>query len=663
MSDAPTPPERLHTDVGALSNAVSGLGMRGTKSAETRVDTARERLSMLELDALWQKSGLIKRMAAELAADASSPPRIECASIDVNALRDALDELNAAKMFVRAAMLANHYGGAAVWMVLDGADPSLPLSGRVKVRGEYQEVAPQSWQRIDRLVVIDRFELSASSGYVCADPKSAHYGLPEIYTYTATNSAKTFRIHADHLIRFFGDPLPPRIAALYDYWGAPIMEALFESYTAFLMTRNAGSEIAQEVGMMLYKLDNLSELLSSDQGRVQLHEWFRTQQAAKSSVRANIVGQGQEARRETIQLSGWTDIYDRLAQFLASERGWPLSKLYGQAPGGLSTDDAAGERQWSRQVENYQTETLRPAYNLLLDRMFRASEGPTQGDVPDTWQVEFEPYTVPTASEEATTASMWATVLTSLDNLGVLEEEELRATVEQLPGLALLTDDELAHMRSSYEARVLPGLLATAQAKKTGEGEGEPDQQASEVAPAAPGPTRSLTGDAIDDTFIPPQGVRDNARRALEVRAKKPPSQRGMTPVGLARARDLSNGRPASLNTLRRMAAYFTRHEVDKDGETWGEQGKGWQAWQGWGGDEGWRWARTEVERADRHEDALRIDPYQGPDDDLPDHVMALPEEERDLWARTWNVTFKRTRDEGRSFALANASIGHEEGA
>lgn len=95
--------------------------------------------------------------------------------------------------------------------------------------------------------------------------------------------------------------------------------------------------------------------------------------------------------------------------------------------------------------------------------------------------------------------------------------------------------------------------------------------------------------------FTPPAGVREAAARALEVRANKPTSQRGMTPVGLARARDLSNGKKISPETARRMLAYFSRHEVDKQGSTWDEQGKGWQAWQGWGGDAGFAWARKVV--------------------------------------------------------------------
>ncbi len=99
--------------------------------------------------------------------------------------------------------------------------------------------------------------------------------------------------------------------------------------------------------------------------------------------------------------------------------------------------------------------------------------------------------------------------------------------------------------------------------------------------------------DGID--FTPPEGARDAAKRALDVREGKPSSQRGMTPVGIARARDLQNGVKMSPDTIRRMKAFFDRHEVDKKGSTWDEQGKGWQAWHGWGGDAGYAWARKVV--------------------------------------------------------------------
>lgn len=94
-------------------------------------------------------------------------------------------------------------------------------------------------------------------------------------------------------------------------------------------------------------------------------------------------------------------------------------------------------------------------------------------------------------------------------------------------------------------------------------------------------------------TFVPPVAVQQAAAQALAVRATMPPSKRGMTPVGLARARDLRAGRAVSLTTIRRMASYFARHAVDKRGSTWRAKGKGWQAWYGWGGDAGRAWVRA----------------------------------------------------------------------
>lgn len=109
--------------------------------------------------------------------------------------------------------------------------------------------------------------------------------------------------------------------------------------------------------------------------------------------------------------------------------------------------------------------------------------------------------------------------------------------------------------------------------------------------------------------FKPPQGAREAAERALKRRADKPQSQRGMTAVGIARARDLIAGKRLSPDTVKRMLAYFTRHEIDKQGSTWDEYGKGRQAWDGWGGDAGYAWARkvvNQMKAADEKVTALR---------------------------------------------------------
>lgn len=101
------------------------------------------------------------------------------------------------------------------------------------------------------------------------------------------------------------------------------------------------------------------------------------------------------------------------------------------------------------------------------------------------------------------------------------------------------------------------------------------------------------------DSFSPPQQVRKNAARALELRKKH---GRGMTAVGVARARDLSNGKNISADTIKRMHSYFARHEVDKKGEGWGKDSAGYIAWLGWGGDAGRSWVNGIMRKLDAKE-------------------------------------------------------------
>lgn len=96
----------------------------------------------------------------------------------------------------------------------------------------------------------------------------------------------------------------------------------------------------------------------------------------------------------------------------------------------------------------------------------------------------------------------------------------------------------------------------------------------------------------------PNQAMRKEARRGLDWRSE---FGRGGTEVGIARARDISNGKNLSMNTVRRMVSYFARHEVDKEAEGFrpGEDGypsNGRIAWALWGGDAGRSWANQQVE-------------------------------------------------------------------
>lgn len=96
--------------------------------------------------------------------------------------------------------------------------------------------------------------------------------------------------------------------------------------------------------------------------------------------------------------------------------------------------------------------------------------------------------------------------------------------------------------------------------------------------------------------FTPPKGAREEAEKALAWRREH---GRGGTEVGIARARDIANGTNLSPDTVRRMKAFFDRHESGEgEGSKPGEDGypSNWViAWSLWGGDAGYAWARKVV--------------------------------------------------------------------
>jgi hypothetical protein len=97
---------------------------------------------------------------------------------------------------------------------------------------------------------------------------------------------------------------------------------------------------------------------------------------------------------------------------------------------------------------------------------------------------------------------------------------------------------------------------------------------------------------------IPTDAMVEEAERGLAWRSEL---GRGGTEIGIARARDISNRKHLSDDTVVRMNSYFARHEVDKDAEGFrpGEEGypsNGRIAWALWGGDAGQAWAARKVQ-------------------------------------------------------------------
>ena len=110
---------------------------------------------------------------------------------------------------------------------------------------------------------------------------------------------------------------------------------------------------------------------------------------------------------------------------------------------------------------------------------------------------------------------------------------------------------------------------------------------------------------ALEDINTKPtQEMADEAAQGLEWREE---FGRGGTEVGVARARDIKNRVNLSIETIKRMYSYFSRHEVDKEGQGFysGDEGypsAGRIAWALWGGDVGFSWTKRKIEEIGKEE-------------------------------------------------------------
>lgn len=134
--------------------------------------------------------------------------------------------------------------------------------------------------------------------------------------------------------------------------------------------------------------------------------------------------------------------------------------------------------------------------------------------------------------------------------------------------------------------------------------------------------TESESGKYSQINFVPPVSVSSEAKKGLDYR-KKAGGKGGLTPSqaaasnrsgetknlgsGVQRAVNLKNRTKLSPSTVKRMKAFFDRHQKNKTinpenkGTPWKD--KGYVAWLLWGGDAGYAWARKvvrQMETADK---------------------------------------------------------------
>jgi hypothetical protein len=92
-----------------------------------------------------------------------------------------------------------------------------------------------------------------------------------------------------------------------------------------------------------------------------------------------------------------------------------------------------------------------------------------------------------------------------------------------------------------------------------------------------------------------PELIRKNAQSALDYIEKSGNPKGCMTQVGKVRAQQLAQGKPISIETVKRMKSYISRHKVDLQSSKSYEDGCGKLAMDAWGGVEALPWVERTI--------------------------------------------------------------------
>ena len=112
-------------------------------------------------------------------------------------------------------------------------------------------------------------------------------------------------------------------------------------------------------------------------------------------------------------------------------------------------------------------------------------------------------------------------------------------------------------------------------------------------------PIKMTEDDFADVISDYPEGVKNAAKKAVDYAEKNGWGSCG-TAVGKTRASQLAKGEPISVDTLKRMYSYLSRHKSDLTSSKSYEDGCGSRMYDSWGGEAGLAWAERKLKQLER---------------------------------------------------------------
>lgn len=406
---------------------MSGMGT----TADKRVF---ERYAFLPLDsaqaeASYRSSWLVRKIVDVPALDMTRAWRDwQADSSDIEKIEAEEKRLQLKEKCKRALILSRLYGGGALLLGTNDADPSQPLnSGIVKQGG------------LTYVHVLSRHQLTI--GEPRMDPGDPWFGKPTYFQINSDPGKQQVQIHPSRVVEFVGQRVPE--GSYYGgsgswFWGDPIMQSIGDAVRNADLAQAGFAGLIDRAAVDVFKFKDLAEIVGTQAGEDAINRRVAWSSRTKSQYRAMLLDAEDEWDQTQVTWSGIPEIMDAFLLVVAGAADIPMTRLLGQSPKGLQSTGDGEERDYQSMIKARQVEQLMPALDRIDNLLIPSALGAKPSDI----YYEFGPLQQENEKDGALIEFNYAQAMKLLSDTGefdgaVLAKAELNRKLEtgRYPGL------------------------------------------------------------------------------------------------------------------------------------------------------------------------------------------------------------------------------------
>ena len=399
-----------------LQNVLIGMGTSRDKGQYTKT-TATIFLTQEELENLYGE--WLPRRIVDIYADQATRKGFKVLfggdgvrAEEVQGIEQVIEDLYILEHLNLAAKNARLYGGACLLLFIDDGRPA------------YMPVDKRNIRRIEEIECLDRWQIAPviSEENLYDYSKATYY---QIISGDLINEPTLSYIHKDRILRFDGDWLPYRVRQRNYGWGMSSLQTVYDSFRHYWTGLNSAATLLTEFDIFVHKVRGLAAMLAAGkEGAVR--DRLQVNDMSKSIYRGYAI----DAEKEELEFisrnfGGIGEVLEKLRVDIIGASKIPHTVLFGESPSGLGSTGRSEERDFAKTLADYQSVHFKRPIKKLMELIMLSKEGPTNGKLPESWRIAFNPLFELNEREMADVRARVAAVDGRYIQLGVLSPKEV----------------------------------------------------------------------------------------------------------------------------------------------------------------------------------------------------------------------------------------------